>query len=163
MIKVDDTHYITFLYYIEEHSDLNNETTLKRFDEQYINYYTSSVVSSFKQFGDYLTKDNYKILKMILSDQRFLSYFYERVKMVKNDPDDMKISMRLYDAYLYHSIITINTIDSESLGKVKLKFGKDYYDDLYEESYEVIVAFIHQMCMEKDMDYLECKEWVLNQ
>jgi len=160
MIKVDDEHYMCFLYYVEEHDDLNRETTLKRIDDDYVDEYKSSVTLSFGQFADYLKANDYKMTKLYFNDPTFLEYFNKREQAVV-DNDDFTITTRLYDSYVYNTIITANTLDRKSLSKIKLKHGETYRDDLYDEDFEVIIAFVHHECIGKRMHYLEYKNWIL--
>lgn len=161
MIKIDDNHFMCFLYYVEEHDDMKRDTTLKRIDTDYLDFYKSTVMVSYRQFEDYLKQDDYHLVRLYFNNPEFIKYFERRCEDV-NDSDDFMFTSRLYEEYLYNTIITINTIDKESLGKVKLKHGAHYHDDLYEEDYEVIMSFIHHECTTRGMNYQELRDWILN-
>ena len=159
MIKVDDKHYMCFLYYIEEVNEDNTETTLKRIDIDYVDDYKSSVNLSYGQFADYMKANNHAMSKLFFNDPDFLEYF-DKKQEVDDDGDEHMIATRIYDSYVYNTIITANTVDKESLNRIKLKHGKHYRDDLYDESFEVVTAFVHQECIDKRMAYWEYKEWI---
>lgn len=154
MINLSDDKFMFFSYYIADFDDETHETTLKRSDYEYEDYYDSSVIMSYRQFCNYIENNNYEILKLYFQDDAFRQYFEERSAGIY-DGDDMMITSRLYEVMLYSTTITLNIIDRQSLNHVKLKFGECYKDDLIDDSYEVIISYIHQACEEAGMSYME--------